>query len=55
METVKVDIRSPFPWFGGKSAASELIWKRFGDVKNYVGFVRRFVCGAADLPALAIR
>ena len=36
METVKVDIRSPFPWFGGKSAASELIWKRFGDVKNYV-------------------
>ena len=36
MESVKVDIRSPFPWFGGKSAASELIWKRFGDVKNYV-------------------
>lgn len=36
MEAAKVDIRSPFPWFGGKSAASEIIWKRFGDVKNYV-------------------
>jgi DNA adenine methylase len=30
------DLRSPFPWFGGKSRVSELVWDRFGDVSNYV-------------------
>lgn len=29
-------LQAPFPWFGGKSRAAELIWKRFGDVPNYV-------------------
>lgn len=29
-------LKSPFPWFGGKSRAASLIWERFGDVKNYV-------------------
>jgi DNA adenine methylase len=29
-------LKAPFPWFGGKSRASELIWDRFGDVPNYV-------------------
>jgi hypothetical protein len=28
-------LKSPFPWFGGKSRAAELIWSRFGDVPNY--------------------
>lgn len=27
---------APFPYFGGKSAASQFIWDRFGDVRNYV-------------------
>ena len=26
----------PFPWFGGKSKVSDLVWERFGDVRNYV-------------------
>jgi hypothetical protein len=29
-------VKSPFPWFGGKSRAADLTWSRFGDVKNYV-------------------
>jgi DNA adenine methylase len=29
-------LKAPFPYFGGKSRASELIWERFGDVPNYV-------------------
>lgn len=29
-------MKAPFPWFGGKSKASEAIWQRFGDVDNYV-------------------
>jgi DNA adenine methylase len=32
---VKV-LKAPFPWFGGKSRAAELIWSRLGDVSNYV-------------------
>jgi len=30
------DLKAPFPWFGGKSMAAELIWDRFGDVENYI-------------------
>ena len=26
----------PFPWFGGKSKVSHIVWERFGDVPNYV-------------------
>lgn len=28
-------LKSPFPWFGGKSKVAELVWDRFGDVQNY--------------------
>src|SRR5208282_5063193 len=28
-------MRAPFPWFGGKSRAADLVWQRFGDVPNY--------------------
>lgn len=28
-------LKAPFPWFGGKSRAADLIWPRFGDVPNY--------------------
>jgi len=28
-------IKAPFPWFGGKSRAAELIWSRLGNVPNY--------------------
>ena len=33
---VKEPLKAPFPWFGGKSRASELAWARFGAVRNYV-------------------
>lgn len=29
-------LKAPFPWFGGKSRAAELIWSRLGNVDNYV-------------------
>lgn len=29
-------MKAPFPWFGGKSRAAELIWSRLGEVPNYV-------------------
>lgn len=29
-------MKAPFPWFGGKSRAADLIWSRLGDVDNYV-------------------
>lgn len=31
-----VSLKAPFPWFGGKSRASSLVWEALGDVKNYV-------------------
>lgn len=30
------NLRAPFPWFGGKSLVSSVVWKHFGPVKNYV-------------------
>lgn len=30
------DLKAPFPWFGGKSAVADAVWKRFGTVKKYV-------------------
>jgi len=35
---MKMEAKAPFPWFGGKSKAAELIWSRFGaeDIGNYV-------------------
>jgi hypothetical protein len=29
-------LRSPYPWFGGKSSVSTEVWARFGKVRNYV-------------------
>jgi hypothetical protein len=29
-------LKAPFPWFGGKSRAANLIWSRLGNVRNYV-------------------
>jgi D12 class N6 adenine-specific DNA methyltransferase len=31
-----VSLKAPFPWFGGKSRVSDLVWSRLGDVPNYV-------------------
>lgn len=29
-------LKAPFPWFGGKSLVSDVVWQAFGDVPNYV-------------------
>lgn len=29
-------LRSPYPWFGGKSRVADLVWPRFGNVPNYI-------------------
>jgi hypothetical protein len=29
-------LQAPFPWFGGKRKVADEIWRRFGDVQNYV-------------------
>ena len=29
-------LQAPFPWFGGKSRVSDVVWQAFGDVRNYV-------------------
>jgi DNA adenine methylase len=29
-------LKAPFPWFGGKRDAAELVWDRFGNLPNYV-------------------
>lgn len=31
-----MSLRTPFPWFGGKSRVAHLVWDAFGDVANYV-------------------
>lgn len=31
-----VTLKAPFPYFGGKSRAANIVWDRFGDVPNYV-------------------
>jgi site-specific DNA-adenine methylase len=31
-----VKLRAPFPWFGGKSRVSHIVWDYFGDVRNLV-------------------
>ena len=30
------DLKSPYPWFGGKSRIMADVWARFGDVRNFV-------------------
>jgi DNA adenine methylase len=34
--TKQPTLKAPFPYFGGKSSISQLVWERFGDVRNYV-------------------
>jgi hypothetical protein len=34
-ETTVDKLKAPFPWFGGKSRAADLIWARLGDVDTY--------------------
>lgn len=34
--TAAIDLRAPFPWFGGKSRVAATVWRAFGDVPNYV-------------------
>lgn len=29
-------LKAPFPWFGGKSRVAPMVWRYFGQVKNYV-------------------
>ncbi len=29
-------LKAPFPYFGGKRRIADLVWRRFGDVRNYV-------------------
>jgi len=29
-------IKAPYPWFGGKSKVADLVWSRFGNVRNFV-------------------
>ena len=29
-------LKAPFPYFGGKSRVADIVWSRFGDVRNYV-------------------
>jgi hypothetical protein len=31
-----MDLKAPFPWFGGKKRVAPLIWERFGNCPNYV-------------------
>ena len=31
-----MNLKAPFPWFGGKSRVSDIVWDRFGDVDNYI-------------------
>ncbi len=28
-------LKAPYPWFGGKSTVADLVWQRFGKVRNY--------------------
>src|SRR3712207_5321097 len=43
----RVAMKPPFPWFGGKRLAADLIWSRLGDVRNYV--TPFFGSGAVEL------
>jgi len=36
MDQIADALKSPFPWFGGKSAVAEMVWERFGKPQNYV-------------------
>ena len=44
-------IRSPFPYFGGKSGVGDLVWYAFGEVKQYI----EPFCGSAAILLAAPR
>jgi site-specific DNA-adenine methylase len=31
-----IDLRSPYPWWGGKLMVAPIVWRRFGNVRNYI-------------------
>lgn len=33
---MSANLKSPYPWFGGKSRVASVVWQRFGKVRNYV-------------------
>jgi site-specific DNA-adenine methylase len=33
---VRLDMKAPFPWFGGKLRVADLVWEQFGDTPNYI-------------------
>ena len=35
-ESCMTPLSAPFPWFGGKRRVADIVWKRLGDVPNYV-------------------
>ena len=34
--TLSDTLKSPYPWFGGKSRVAAAVWERFGNVQNYI-------------------
>lgn len=36
MKSIAGTLAAPFPWFGGKANACEVVWSAFGEVDNYV-------------------
>lgn len=34
--TMPEKLKAPFPWFGGKSMVASIVWKRLGNVDNYI-------------------
>lgn len=32
---IESPLKSPYPYFGGKSTVADVVWRRFGDVPNY--------------------
>jgi hypothetical protein len=46
VSTIAKPLKAPFPAFGGKSAVSDLVWARLGDVRN---FIEPFAFSAAIL------
>jgi site-specific DNA-adenine methylase len=36
MTVQEAELKSPYPWFGGKSLIAAALWRRLGDVKCYV-------------------
>lgn len=44
MATAEI-LKAPFPYFGGKRPVADLVWSRFGDVRNYI----EPFCGSAAM------